>query len=84
MTQNALTRLLALFTTLLLLGTSQSYACTGLLVGKGASTDGSLIVLTHTRSTVSYTTGQQPTTLQALCDRSLSGTQASLSDRFLR
>ena len=44
MTQNALTRLLALFTTLLLLGTSQSYACTGLLVGKGASADGSVMI----------------------------------------
>ena len=69
MTKNALTRLLALLTTLLLLGTSQSYACTGLLVGKNASADGSVmisIVLTHTRSMVSYTTGQLPTTLLAL------------------
>ena len=44
MTKNALTRLLALLTTLLLLGTSQSYACTGLLVGKNASADGSVMI----------------------------------------
>ena len=44
MTKIATNRLCVLLATLLLIGASQSYACTGLLVGKGASADGSVMI----------------------------------------